>query len=638
MDRQLLIFLILISPLIFPACKKVDKEIPVPNFAAGVAADNILNIDKAIADSMNITAYLEMYTGDAPIANATVLQKELWQKCADSLSPGIFTQKPIRWFRFTLRNNTAQPFRALFCFKDFDYVALDYFSTHVQKAGTLAPLKEWSYFSDNHCLVLYLNAAQTKTFYLRCDKGTSVNKHPVSFLLRSEQNEESFQAFEIRERMLDTVFLFFYLGFLFFCFIYFLAQFLYRSNEKVLIVYALYILFTLLYSFRDIDKHFFLQTAFPAFNGIKIWGEAIFSYLSYIFYLLFVIYLLDLKKERKWAFRLIVSAISLISILLFLDAILRLSGSHQSALILFVKSRMLLFPFTILSFILMLPFNGSYYKYFVFGLVFLVVGTGINLLVYVLRDHPEFIFYDAVSSKYGFWGNPVNYTRLGVIMEILFFSLGLAKKMRVEFAEAVLKQDNVIDNEFYTHEIKSGLYTLEDKLSAHSEAANFMVIYLDFLEKTLETMKSRTEVELNKEIAMAEAHFKLRQQNNHRFEFNFENNTGLETNKIFFPPGLLIPFIQNFFEHGIDDDHDKYQFNLLLYLDGKRINLDITDNGKGFETADIFNKPGSVGLTNAREKINIYNTFTGSKIDFSIGNNKTARGALITITNLKKIK
>ncbi len=60
------------------------------------------------------------------------------------------------------------------------------------------------------------------------------------------------------------------------------------------------------------------------------------------------------------------------------------------------------------------------------------------------------------------------------------------------------------------------------------------------------------------------------------------------------------------------------------------------DNGKGFNPSAVFDKTGSSGLDIARKKINLYNTLSGSKIDFTISSNKTSGGVHIKIINLPK--
>lgn len=638
MNKRLPYFLLLAGTLIFPACKKVTKEIKKTTFPALIVNTNILDIEKVTADSINITPYLEMYIGDVSIKDSSfALQKKFWRKCGELLSPDIFPKRGDRWFRFTVQNNTAFAFSRLVCFNNLDYAALYYSAQKIEKAGTIVPTRDWSYPANNNCLVLSLNANEAKTFFIRCNKGNASGESSVRFILRSEQNEKSFESFEMRSRMADTVFLFFYLGFLFFCFIYFIAQYIFRLNEKILIVYSLYILFTLLYSFRDIDKHYFLQTAFPAFNGINIWGEAIFSYVAYIFYSLFVVYLLDLRKEKKGVFLFIVSVIGIISFLFLCDVILRISGQQQYALELFLKSRVVLFPLTIAYFILIIisPFDGKYYSYFLYGSVFLVIGTGANLLVYFLRDNPEFIFHKAISSRYSFWGNPVNYTRMGVMTEVLFFSMGLAKKMRMEFAEALSKEGFVIMNSFYMHGAKDSLYILEGgKLKTKEEIKYYISLYRDYLENALEQMEEQSRgIELSKEIASARSYFAIKNAKNEKYIFHFDK-AGIDPDKILIPPGLLAPFVQNFFRHAITNGPDKFSFELSLCYENGKINLDITDNGKGFNDSAIFNKSQNSGLNIARRQVKLFNTLSGSRLDFTLTQNKSGKGTLIKIKNL----
>lgn len=639
MNNLLCSLLFLICSFLLLGCKKVFKNSSKPNFSNYGENHNILETGKAMGDSLNVTPYMEMFIDHSEVENfsdSIVQQNKLWRKCEESINPGFFNQNGVCFFRITLRNTTPDEFKQLLCFSDFDLVKFDFFSENVALGGELAALKDWSYASDNHCVYVVLNGHQTKTYYIKCYKQSHVLEHPVKFFIRSEQNEQSYQSYEIKSRIADTAFLFFYLGFLFFCFVYFLSQFIYRLNEKILLIYSLYILFTLLYSFRDIDKHYFLKAAFPFFNGINIWGEVIFSYLSYIFYLLFVIYLLDLKRKRNWAYRLITSGIIIMTLLLFCDVILRLIGNEEMTVKIFIRARMLLFPFVILYFLLVMPFWRGYYKYFLYGSIFLLLGIGINLLVFLVRDSPSSILHEAISSKYGFWGNTVNYTRLGVIIEVLFFSLGLAKKMRMAFVEAAMREESAIESRFHTHEVKAGLTTLRSKLGNEEEATKYLNLFRDYLVKALELMKYKNGIELTKEIEMVREYFKLRQQDDERFQFHFTNKTEINPSDVFIPAALLIPFIQNFFDHAITDSTDNNKFDMILYKERKKINLAVLDNGPGIYNINIYDKTGSSGLDIARRKINLFNASLGTNLDFTIENNKEAKGTLVTIINLPK--
>lgn len=545
-----------------------------------------------MGDSLNITPYMEMFIGDAEVtdfSDSIVQQNRLWRKCGEFIHPGNFSGKGICWIRLTMQNTIAETYKRLLCFNDLALVSFYNSSGNIEQGGQLAPLREWSYASSNHCITLRLDSHQTQTFFIRCYKQDSDIERPLKFIIRSEQNENSFQSFEIKSRMADNAFLFFYLGFLSFCFIYFLVQFLFRLHERILLIYSLYLLFTLLYSFRDIDKHYFLQTAFPAFNGIYTWGEAIFSYLSYIFYLLFVLYLLNLKKQREWAYRLISSAIFIMALLLFCDIALRFTGNEEMAIRIFIKARMLIFPLVILYFLMIIPFWKGYYTYFLYGSIFLVLGTGINLLVFLIRDSPSFIFHEAISSKYGFWGNTVNYTRLGVLTEIVFFSLGLSKKIQVNYSQSAISKlkNNYISIIF--HEIKNRLNTLIGLFKSNSnESINFIHKLSEILSDSLEMNEAK--ISLKDELIIAERYFNFRVKSNQKIDLKIINHAAESLDEVIVPPMLLQPFIENCLKHAfIDDKQEKKEITVAIIQSRNFVSIEIKDNGIGFKDV-IVNK------------------------------------------------
>jgi hypothetical protein len=635
MHKQQLFFLLLTSTLAFSSCKKTASVSLHSDFNFSGINQTILDTDKAMGDSLNITPYLEIYTGQSLLPDFTdTSANKYWKQCDSTVYAGKYALERNSWLRLTLLNSSSVTFEKLLCFQDFDQVYFDCFSEKVEMGGDRTPIDKWSYASTGQCVTLKLGPHQQRTYYTKCYKRGPGVKRPLTFILRTEQNEKAAQSVEMRGRMLNTAFLFLYLGFLFFCFIYFLAQYLFRLQEKILLVYALYILFTFWYSFRDIDQYYFLKTAFTLFNGIYVTGEAVSSYLSYIFYSLFVIMLLNLKQERKWAYRLIMCVIGIITVLLAADIVLRLNDRSAEAFSLFRSGRMLLFPLIVLYYALTLPSRGSYYKYFLWGSLFLVLGMGTNLLVHLVRNNTSFLFYEAITSRYGFWGNPVNYTRLGVIVEVLFFSLGLAKKLQVDFVDAALREHSAIETRFYTHEVKSALTTMHDKLDNAVEAERYATTFGNFLQKVLQLMKETKGIQLALEIEIAHEYFRLRQEDDDLSELHFTNTADINLDNIYIPAGLLIPFIQNFFDHAVTGTEEKSQLTLTLYKEGDKVNLKIQDNGGGLENIDVLGKPASSGLDIARRKINLFNTARGARMALKIENNKSSSGVSVTIINL----
>lgn len=645
MTKLTSILFFLIISFLFCACQKETISIKKPFFPFTNITQPILEINETISDSLDITPYLQIFENknEAYDSKDTNEQNNQWKNYNDVISQRFHNNKKTCWFRFSVLNKQQNNYKGLLSFSNLDIVSVYDSSGRIRKAGELVPLKEWSYADDNHCIILTLDSLKAKTYYIECYKQAAPIRHPVKFSLRSEQNAKNFQLFEIKSRMADTVFLFFYLGFLFFCFIYFFIQSFYRTNEKILLLtYCLYIFFTLLYSFRDIDKHYFLQTTFPVFNGINIWSEGIFSYLSYIFYMLFVVYLLDLKNKSKWAYRLIMIVAGTLALFLLGDIILRMGGYDETALKIFRKSRMLLFPLVFLYFTLLIPLRrkydkgNSYYKYFIIGSIFLVVGTGINLLIFLIRDSPSFIFHDAISSKYGFWGNTVNYTRLGIIIEIVFFSLGLSKKMRLDYTDAVISEESDIENRFFVHETRSALTSLKSRLGPQEDAKKYLKLFRNYLTNALKSMKYKQGIELSEEIAMIKSYFTMRREDDKSFEFIFNNKMNIQMDNIIVPAALLIPFVQNFFDHAAVEINDMNTLTVTVHEKNGRVNLDLSDNGRGLEKVNEEKRSSSSGLDIARRKIALFNYRHGTRVGFKIKNNETSKGALITISNLPK--
>lgn len=635
MDKYTL-FVLSTIVVTFLHCKPADNFLAHPAFPA--TDDNSIVLDTKDLmdrDSVNITASIKRYSAAGINTNPAVPQKKNWQRCTDSISIDELLATKDCWFSFSIQNNTPLPFKRILCVGDFEYAALYCSHYPTEKAGTLVPIDEWSYPGNKACLTLQLNGNQEKQFMLYYNKRNVEPGNPLRFILRTEQNENSYESLEMKWRMADTVFLFFYLGFLSFCFIYFLAQFTYRRQEHILVIYAFYILFTLLYSFRDVDKHYFLQTSFPLFNGINIWGEAIFSYLSYIFYLLFIIYLLNLKEKRKPIYILIVVMIGIMIMLFAADIILRFSGRHQLALKVFHDARGLLFPLTLLYFLLIIPlFRREYYQFFLWGTIFIGLGTGLNLLVHVLRFRPSYPFNDIISSRYGFWGNPVNYTRLGVIIEVIFFSLGLAKKLQVEYARSAVLNLSGNYTGIVFHEIKNGFNKLIGLIKAKSnDSIKFIHELNDVIADSLEINEAK--ISLADELDIAKRYFHFRVKPGREIELTIIVDPGIQVSNFIVPPLLLQPFIENCVKHAFPDDEKTIkQVKLHVTQKNNLVHIEVSDNGVGFTNTHFNNK--SKGIQLARQRLQYFNEVFGTHIYFEAKNHSQTAGAIVKIYNLQK--
>lgn len=637
MNRIASLPFICIVVLLFCTCKNKTEYSNNPPYSTSNTNQSILEVNESSVDSIDITSHLQVFYG-----NAGTGQKKQWRNYDASAFKELSNSDGTCWLKFTMRCNSSGGYKGLLSFTDLDKVLVYDSTGKIEKAGKLVPLKEWSYSTDNHCIMITIDQLQTKTYYIKCYKRASSIRHPIKFFLRSEQNENNFQLYEIRSRMIDTVFLFFYLGFLFFGFIYFFIQSFYRSKEKILLLtYSLYIFFTLLYSFRDIDKHYFLQTTFPVFNGTYIWGEGMFSYLSYIFYMLFVVYLLDLNDKSKWAYRLIMFVNGIMLFLLTVDIVMRLSGNDEIALSVFKKSRMLLFPLVFLYFYLLIPLRkkldkrNSYYKYFIIGSVFLMLGTGINLLVLLIRHIPSFFLHDAISSKYGFWGNTVNYTRLGVLLEIVFFSLGISKKIQIGYAESVIQSLNNNYISIILHAIKNGLNKLIGLFKSQSDQS---IKYIHQMDDVLNDGLEITEpkISLKEELIMAKRYLDFHLTPDQKINFEIISYDERDHDKIMIPTMLLQPFIDNCLKHAFISKENHYkeiQVNVLRHK--QYVHIEIKDNGIGFGNTSSNRK--SKGTKLIQNRLKFFNDLFGNNIYFETNNRRDEPGAIVTIYNLQKI-
>ncbi len=115
-----------------------------------------------------------------------------------------------------------------------------------------------------------------------------------------------------------------------------------------------------------------------------------------------------------------------------------------------------------------------------------------------------------------------------------------------------------------------------------------------------------------------------------RFGFNYELkiDKNLNQDNIEIPTMLLQPFVENAVKHGISEMGTEGQITISFAKEFQNLVLKVTDNGKGFETAQNYR---GLGLQLSKNRITLLNTIY-SETPFILAVQSAENGSEITLT------
>ena len=197
----------------------------------------------------------------------------------------------------------------------------------------------------------------------------------------------------------------------------------FRLKEKVYLFYSLYLISTsVFYLFVDSFLREYMIPELPKLSYLGV----IALYPSAIFYFHFLKRFIDFKKVKRWLDLLINRTLYLSYFLTTVALITFVTGNEQyleplSQVFIVLNATIALVSLAYLAYS-----KNEMVKYFILGSTFLLISAIVDALLW----DSELV-----------WGS---FTRLGLVIEICFFSLGLGERVRFDATERSKTQQNLI--------------------------------------------------------------------------------------------------------------------------------------------------------------------------------------------------
>lgn len=148
-----------------------------------------------------------------------------------------------------------------------------------------------------------------------------------------------------------------------------------------------------------------------------------------------------------------------------------------------------------------------------------------------------------------------------------------------------------------------------------------------FARLTRNVLDSNELISLTKEKTLLDDYLQM-EQLRFGFQYSIIASADLDTENIEIPAMLLQPFVENAVKHGIVEQEKNGKIDISFEKQQRNLILKITDNGKGFNSAQAY---GGFGLSLSKNRISLLNAIykdTPFVLDIQSG----IKGTIITIT------
>lgn len=153
----------------------------------------------------------------------------------------------------------------------------------------------------------------------------------------------------------------------------------------------------------------------------------------------------------------------------------------------------------------------------------------------------------------------------------------------------------------------------------HLNQTDEAIFYLSkFARLTRQVLENSREnyIEFSEEIAMIDNYLNIQKLlYNNTFDFHIQLDDSIETENTFVPPMLVQPFIENAIKHGVANMNNGI-IRVLFKAVGKKIIVEISDNGAGLTTEQTLKNHKSMSTKITKERLELLNLTDNVEIHY----------------------
>lgn len=305
-------------------------------------------------------------------------------------------------------------------------------------------------------------------------------------------------------------------------------------------------------------------------------------------------------------------------------------------------------------------------KYFVTGSLLLLIFGMLAMLL---------TFFGNTDSDDVAWKIPLFYMHVGVVLEILCFSLGLSYKNKLTEVQkfsmeqallsereqreieqlkiALEKQElnrqmtnlrmRALRSQMNPHFLFNSLNAIQECIITNqTDAAVMYLAKFSRLVRLILENSDKPTIPLSKEIDTLRLYLDVEALRfAHSFHYDLTINTQLDPSLINIPPMLVQPYAENAIWHGLLNKKGERQLNITFSSDEDSLYVSIEDNGIGRKKSAEFESPAkknktSMGMKLTNERLNIINELSEdqalAEVEDLIDSSGTPMGTRVNLT------
>jgi hypothetical protein len=536
--------------------------------------------------------------------------------------------------------------------------------------GYLTPIPQRQYAENLQ--VFSVKIPPKQTYHLRLHIFDLVKGSLPNIKIMNSSSFIELQNEFIRQTKTSVAFSYFYVGAISVIFIFILA--IYSQNKlQDFGLYALYLLGILFFGILDMYPLNFKSFWGWHFPKIFIYLKESSVYLYLIFYHAFLTYFLQTKTNKISLHKglyggavlyAILLIINLISILFFFEAQFVRNLTWVNTFVFYGSIIFYIYLFVMIWKLKQIPFS----RYIFWG-----------TFIFYLSNVIAIIINATTRGTYNLQIFPNSFIQIGVIVEILFFSVALGRKTLLDSEEKNKLQKQVIEqledkkqlvesiNERLEKEVNEKteeiliqtqklqtekeekirlqygkqlqeirLYAIQTQLNPHflfnclntikslvinqenEKAATYLSQFAKLMRSTLENSE-KLKINLKESIEYLKNYVemeKLRFKEDFDFEISFKGEEDPEILQV--PPMLIQPFVENAIIHGLVPLQKNKMLKIEFVEEENFLICRVIDNGKGFTLESKNNTHNSKGLKMIQTYFDLWNAQKTEKAFFVI--------------------
>jgi len=206
-----------------------------------------------------------------------------------------------------------------------------------------------------------------------------------------------------------------------------------------------------------------------------------------------------------------------------------------------------------------------------------------------------------------------------------------AKKLAQQYKEKEILglQLSSVRSQLNPHFLFNALAGIQNLMNKN-EIDNANKYLSKFARLTRNVLDDKERTSLTQERTLLDDYLQMEQL---RFGFGYEIKTeeNLDLDNIEIPSMLLQPVVENAVKHGIALKNTAGKIEIAFHKNGKNLILTVTDNGKGFDTAQKY---GGLGLSLSKNRISLLNSiYKETPIVLDIHSNSNGTKISFTLTD-----